>query len=107
MWGFIFFIIKWIFIILSPFLISYIIHFLYYYFVKNMRFKQGEYKYVSHGSILKRLIIQFPKQLVIDRFNRDPDHFTEYGVHIIAGKQRQRKKHNTYIYAYEIPENVS
>lgn len=91
MWGFIFFILKWLLIILSPFLISYIIHFLYYYFVKNMRFKEGEYKYVSHGSILKRLIIQLPKQMVIDRFNRDPDHFTEYGVHIIAGKQGKGK----------------
>lgn len=25
--------------------------------------------------------------MVLDRFNKDPDRFTEYGVHIIAGKQ--------------------
>lgn len=40
MWDFIFFILKWLLIILSPFIISYIIHFLYYYFVKEMRFKK-------------------------------------------------------------------
>ena len=84
---FIFFILKWILIVLSPFFLSLLLHFLYYYFVKNMRFKQGEYKYVGYGSILKRLIIYFPKQIVLDRFNRDPDRFTEFGVHIIAGKQ--------------------
>lgn len=78
MWNFLFAIIKWILIILSPFLVSYVIHFLYYYFVKNMRFKQGEYKYISHGSILKRLIIELPKQMVIDRFNHEPDRFTEF-----------------------------
>lgn len=76
-----------IFLILSPFLISLLFYFLYFYFVKNMRFKNGEYKYVGYGSFFKRLILDFPRQLVLDRFNRDPDHFPEYGVHIIAGKQ--------------------
>ncbi len=81
----------WIFIIFSPFIISLIGHFLYFYFVKNMRFKEGESRYIGYGSKLKRLIIDLPRQLVIDRFNRDPDHFPEYGVHIIAGKQGSGK----------------
>lgn len=82
---------MWVLIIFSPFIFSLLGHFLYYYFVKNMRFKEGEYRYVGYGSKLKRLIIDFPRQLVIDRFNRDPDKFTEYGVHIIAGKQGSGK----------------
>ena len=61
--------------------------FLYYYFVEEMRFKKGVSKYFGHGSKLVRLFIDLPRQLVIDRYNRDPDEFKEYGVHIIAGKQ--------------------
>lgn len=52
---FIFSILKWILIILSPFLISLLLHFLYYYFVKNMRFKQGEYKYVGYRLNTKKI----------------------------------------------------
>lgn len=81
----------WILIVLSPFLLSLLFHFLYFYFVKNMRFKEGEYHYVGYGSKLKRLIFDLPRQIVIDRFNRDPDHFPEYGVHVIAGKQGSGK----------------
>ncbi len=52
---FIVFILKWILIILSPFFISLLIHFLYYYFIKNMRFKQGEYKYVGYRFNTKKI----------------------------------------------------
>lgn len=85
--NFIFKIFIWILIILSPFLISLIVHFLYFYFVKDMRFKKGVSHYIGRGSILKRLIIDLPRQIIIDRFNNDPDEFKEFGVHIIAGKQ--------------------
>lgn len=78
---------MWILIILSPFIISLIGHFLYYYFVKDMRFKEGEYKYFGHGSFFRRILIDLPRQIILDRFNNDPDEFKEYGVHIIAGKQ--------------------
>ena len=87
MFSFIFNIFKWLLIILSPFLLSIIIHFLYYYFVEDMRLKKGSIKYYGHGSKLYRLLIELPKQIVLDRFNKDPDEFKEYGVHIIAGKQ--------------------
>lgn len=80
-----------ILIIVLPFFISLLLNFLYFYFFKDMRFKKGEYRYVSNGSFLKRIFIDFPKQLVLDAFNRDPDNFREYGVHIIAGKQGSGK----------------
>lgn len=80
-----------ILIIVLPFFISLLLNFLYFYFFKDMRFKKGEYRYVSNGSFLKRIFIDFPKQLVLDAFNRDPDNFREYGVHIVAGKQGSGK----------------
>lgn len=80
-----------ILIIVLPFFISLLLNFLYFYFFKDMRFKKGEYRYVSNGSFLKRIFIDFPKQLILDAFNRDPDNFREYGVHIIAGKQGSGK----------------
>lgn len=91
MWSILFKIILFILIVISPVLISMIIYFLYFYFVKNMRFKTGDYQYIGYGSILKRIIIDFPRQFVLDAFNRDPDNFREYGVHIIAGKQGSGK----------------
>ena len=91
MWSILFKVILFIFIVISPILISILVHFLYFYFVKNMRFKEGDYHYVGYGSILKRIVIDFPRQFVLDAFNRDPDNFREYGVHIIAGKQGSGK----------------
>lgn len=78
-------------IIFIPFFISLLFNFLYCYFVKNMRFKEGEYQYIGYGSKIKRLYVDLPKRIIIDRFNRDPDHFPEYGVHIVAGKQGSGK----------------
>lgn len=91
MWNILFWFIGIVLIILSPFVISILIHFLYYYFRYDMRLKKGEYHYVGHGSIIKRLLKDFPKQFVLDKFNSDPDEFKEYGVHIIAGKQGSGK----------------
>lgn len=91
MWNVLLWIFIIVFIILSPILISLLVNFLYCFFIKGMRFKEGEYQYVSNGSFFKRIIVDFPKQFIIDCFNRDPDHFPEYGVHIIAGKQGSGK----------------
>lgn len=91
MWGFLFWFIIIILGILSPFVFSILFYFLYYYFRFDMRLQKGEYHYISHGSIIKRLVKDFPKQFVLDLFNKDPDEFQEYGVHIIAGKQGSGK----------------
>lgn len=91
MFNFIFWLFTIILAILSPFLISMFIHFIYFYFFKNMRFKEGDYSYVGYGSKIKKLFVEFPRQFILDRFNRDPDEFTDFGVHIIAGKQGSGK----------------
>ena len=91
MWGILLWFLIISAIIILPFLISMAFWFLYYYFRFDMRLKKGDYEYVGHGSILKRLFVEFPKQFILDRFNNDPDEFKEYGVHIIAGKQGSGK----------------
>lgn len=91
MWNFLLWLFVIILVILAPFIISMIFYFLYFYFVKGMRFKEGEYRYIGYGSKIKRLFIEFPRQFIIDMFNRDPDEFKDYGVHIIAGKQGSGK----------------
>lgn len=91
MWGILFWFIGIVVAIVLPFLISMCFWFLYYYFKHDMRLKKGEYQYVGYGSKFKRLFVDFPKQFILDKFNRDPDHFREYGVHIIAGKQGSGK----------------
>jgi ATP-dependent Clp protease ATP-binding subunit ClpX len=59
--------------------------------IKKVKSPKGEYQYVGYGSFLKRLFIDFPRQLVYDLLTADPDYFREYGVHIVAGKQGSGK----------------
>lgn len=73
--------------IFAPFLGSCFVWFVYFRFVKKIKKKKGEYKKIGHGNILKRLLVDFPRQLVKDYLERDPDYFKEYGVHVISGMQ--------------------
>jgi ATP-dependent Clp protease ATP-binding subunit ClpX len=52
---------------------------------------KGEYKKIGHGWKIKRLLVDFPRQLMYDRLSFDPDFFREYGVHMVAGKQGSGK----------------
>lgn len=88
---------KWALIITSPviffvtlIIIMIIIQFLNWYYIKKMPLPQGAkpYKYPSKFS---RLVIQFPKRLVQDRFERDPFEFQEYGLHMFCGEQGSGK----------------
>lgn len=80
------FVLKWVLIILSPFIVSLIFFYLKA-ILQGRRRKKGSYKYVGYGSKIKRLFYDMPKQIVDDFFSNDPDKFKEYGVHIIAGEQ--------------------
>ena len=42
-------------------------------------------------SFFKRLFIEFPKRFALDYFERDPNHFNEYGVHVFVGEQGSGK----------------
>jgi len=76
---------------LAPFLTSCLIWYVYFRLIKKIKPIKGEYKRVWHGNVFKRLLVDFPRQLVYDRLTRDPDYFREYGVHVIAGKQGSGK----------------
>ena len=70
--------------------------FLVYYFFKGKRFKKRTVKrpkpvYTKKQSVLKRLYIDFPRRFILDRFERDPDTFDTFGVHVFAGEQGSGK----------------
>jgi len=78
--------VLWTLVLFSPFLLSGLFWYAFYY-LKGYRIPQGETKPMNHGNFFKKLIIDFPRIFVWDMFNRNPDEFREYGVHIIAGEQ--------------------
>jgi ATP-dependent Clp protease ATP-binding subunit ClpX len=80
-----------LFILLSPFIASCIGWHLYWRFAKKMKPIKGEYRRLKHGWKIKRLLWDFPRQLTRDKLARNPDHFREYGVHVVAGKQGSGK----------------
>lgn len=49
------------------------------------------YKYSEKFNPIKLFFWDFPKRLVLDYFNRNPDAFDTYGVHIFAGEQGSGK----------------
>lgn len=71
-------------------LFSFICYFVYYRFIKKLELPKNisEYKTIS---IFKRLFIQFPNQFWLDRFNRKPGEFMEYGLHLVCGEQGSGK----------------
>jgi len=70
-----------------PFIFSCTVWLIYWRVGKGIKPIKGEYKKIGHGWKLKRLLWDFPKQLMHDRLTFDPDYFKEYGVHVFAGKQ--------------------
>lgn len=83
--------VKWIAIIggaaVLPFAVSAAIH-LIYYLHKGMRFKQRKYlpTYRKRNFFVK-LFKDFPKRVVLDRLNNDPDRFPCCGIVMIVGEQ--------------------
>ena len=61
------------------------------YRLKGFKRLKGEYRYVGYGSKLKRLLIDFPRQLAYDYLTFDPDTFRDYGFHLLTGKQGSGK----------------
>ena len=84
-------ILRNLFFALAPVLTSYTIWYIYWRFVKKMKPIKGEYKKVGYGFFLKKLLVDFPRQLSYDNLNCDPDFFRDYGVHIVAGEQGSGK----------------
>ena len=90
MWNALFWLMKVLFVIIGPFVFMTGL-FIVIGLIKGRKFKKGVSKKPKYRNILIRLLYDFPKQYANDLFNRDPDYFREYGVHVIAGKQGSGK----------------
>lgn len=83
---------------LLPFFIS-VFFFIIYYYLKGKRRRKPKYrrkikKFSIIGwifSIFKRLLWDLPRRFVLDWYDKNPDAFNEYGVHLFAGEQGSGK----------------
>lgn len=92
----VYFCIKLFVLLCIPFVVSFIVWFLYYRFVKKMKIpkrtiKKKPPKYTAKRSIFRRIFVDFPGRFVLDRLTRNPDSFDTYGIHIFCGEQGSGK----------------
>lgn len=59
--------------------------------IKGKRFKKGNHVHLKKPSFLKRLLIDFPKRVSDDMFDRDPETFRHSGLIIFEGRQGRGK----------------
>lgn len=89
---------KFIGILFIPFIIMFLFWFAFYY-IKGKRRKKPKYRkkykkpsfFMLIVQFFKKLFVDFPRRVVLDWYNANPDAFTEYGIHIIAGEQGSGK----------------
>lgn len=74
-----------ILVLLSPILISILVHYIIYHF-RGYRRKR-KIVYSNKESVLKRLILDFPKRFVTDIYSKNPNEFSYYGFWLFAGEQ--------------------
>lgn len=85
------FIFKVVGVLLAPFIISMILFFLYFRIIKKMKLPVCHLKKIKKRPVLVRLLYDFPRRFILDRFTLNPDVFREKGVHIICGEQGSGK----------------
>ena len=64
---------------------------LYWRFVKHIKPIKNEKRRYKEHSIIRRIFVDFPKQLAHDLITIDPNTFTEYGMHLLCGEQGSGK----------------
>lgn len=94
-----FFFFKWLFYLFSPLIFSSLVWLFYFRFVKKVKPVKSECRRYKTGSFLKRILVDFPKQLIYDKLTLDPNTFQEYGMHLLCGEQGSGK---TTLMAYLI-----
>lgn len=78
-------------VVIFPFVVSMAINYIKMYKNGN-RLKKSEFKKTEiKKSVLSRLLIDFPKRLVQDMYNKDPDEFREHGIVCVIGCQGSGK----------------
>lgn len=58
---------------------------------KGRRFKKGSHHFIKKHGFFRKILIDLPKQFVIDIFDRDPDFFKYQGLIIFEGRQGSGK----------------
>lgn len=80
--------------VLLPILFMFLVFFLWH-IIKGdkipLRKKRVHLHYAKRTNLLKVLFWDFPKRLAADFFNRNPDCFDTYGVHVFCGEQGSGK----------------
>lgn len=75
----------------SPFIVSLLIYFVYYRYLKKLKPIPRSGSDYKENSIFHRLFIQFPDRLIKDSLSKDPNIFPEFGLHVIEGEQGSGK----------------
>lgn len=71
-------------------IISFISWFIYYRLYKKMGLPLNISEY-KPANFFKKIIFEFPSQFWLDRFNKVPGEFNEYGLHLFCGEQGSGK----------------
>lgn len=77
--------------LVAPLIASAGVWYVYFRFIVKIDPIRGEYKKIGYGNFLKKIFIDFPRQIIIDRLTFDPDYFREYGLHMVCGEQGSGK----------------
>ena len=77
--------------LISPFLVFVGAFWLYWRFVCKIKPIKNEKRRYNEHSIIRRIFVDFPKQLAYDLITIDPNTFTEYGMHLLCGEQGSGK----------------
>lgn len=79
------------FAVISPFLVFVFAFLLYWRFIGKIKPIKNEKGRFKEHSVIRRIFIDFPKQLAHDLITIDPNTFKEYGMHLLCGEQGSGK----------------
>lgn len=91
---------KWVLIAIAvailPIIVMCGVYTFYYVVIKKQRFPKRkvprhDLKYTKKRSALKRLYIDFPNRIILDKLHANPDSYDSFGVHVFAGEQGSGK----------------
>lgn len=77
--------------VISPFLVFVFAFWLYWRFIGKIKPIKNEKRRFREHSVIRRIFIDFPKQLAHDLITIDPNTFKEYGMHLLCGEQGSGK----------------
>lgn len=77
--------------VVSPFLVFVFAFWLYWRFIGKIKPIKNEKGRFKQHSVIRRIFIDFPKQLAHDLITIDPNTFKEYGMHLLCGEQGSGK----------------